>query len=127
MRFSVGRHEKLLQQSLLLAGAQRSSRPSPARRSLVDLATEIAVRKRSPLQLPSALGHVSFTLVAQLVGVSARFLQVGAALMMGLLVWGAVFHPRDEDGVGPGQARRHKWWGVSLTGSRTCAHTHPQT
>jgi hypothetical protein len=49
----------------------------PANRiSLVDLATEIAVRKRSPLQLPPALGHVSFTLVAQLVGVSARFLQV---------------------------------------------------
>ena len=43
----------------------------------MDLATEIAVRKRSPLQLPPALGHVSFTLVSQLVGVSARFLQVG--------------------------------------------------
>lgn len=34
------------------------------------------MRKRSPLQLPPALGHVSFTLLAQLVGVSARFLQV---------------------------------------------------
>lgn len=44
--------------------------------SLVDLATEIAVRKRSPLQLPPALGHVGFTLTSQLVGVSARFLQV---------------------------------------------------
>ncbi|KIY91376.1 hypothetical protein MNEG_16588 [Monoraphidium neglectum] len=57
----------------------------PANRiSLVDLATEIAVRKRSPLQLPPALGHVSFTLVAQLVGVSARFLQPGAAGRLGL-------------------------------------------
>ncbi len=57
------------------------STPNTMKTSLVDLATEIAVRKRSPLQLPPALGHVSFTLVAQLVGVSARFLQALLAAM----------------------------------------------
>ncbi len=33
--------------------------------SVVDLAREIAVRKRSPAHLPAALGHVAFTLLAQ--------------------------------------------------------------
>ena len=49
--------------------------------SVVDLAREIAVRKRSPLQMPPALMHVAFTMLSQIVGVSARFVMAVMAVV----------------------------------------------
>jgi hypothetical protein len=48
--------------------------------SVVDLAREIAVRKKSPLHMPPALLHVAFTMLSQIVGVSARFVMAVMAV-----------------------------------------------
>ena len=76
--------------------------------SLVDLTAEVAARKRSPLQLPPALGHVSFTLVAQLVGVSARFLQVGQRVQSAPSAHACSKRQRSAAVLGGRAAQRHR-------------------